>query len=1270
MISGGISSSNPSFSSIRFQDGSLLNSARNFDDVHVRKRFRASYESIFDQNVTIQGNLTVKGETIIEGGDTTDTTHLTTQINDLYHKIGWDTTLSRWKYTFMSDSDSSTLDYRLQELNFDDYYDKTETDTRIFNSNTAAWEIFSGAGTGNSFTGHSGESYLGIPHTKLVTNNTLIIPHDSTGLSKFVIQNSTYGSGKVLTSDQYGAATWQTPGAVVSVPEVIQTSLGRVETDASFTIHDLTDNYLEFYPNKLSNGYEIAQDGDFVQRVTRGAFSLFVGKGSNITQPTGFRLSNDDGSFTIFGGDGISEGHVWSKTGSTYNGILVGNTIRIDVLGVHLTHAGGKHIHLHGSIQVLPKGINSPHYNKNTEVEVAKLHIGTASSGLGDLVVENKITAKALQITDGVTNTLNKVLTSDENGVATWQNTQATSLVTNFSDDVTMVNLTTSGNLVTHEFTIANAGNTILDPYNPDGIGWNPGGALSNPHPLRFNGQTTSIELGRESVLGSDIMAKHIGQITIPAHYRGNVKIHIPLYVQHQYNYKWRQNQSQYNNQPTNETAFHFFLSRVEVLWRDDSTMQVWQHHVYSEDTPYEDHQRTLGSVYIQHHRNVSKSSVDQNFFPYLHQEKWKLENVHFPPGTDRILKEGDKIVHKYICHLHGNLNNCSTTHGHRGSSHPDFFDNDGTHTYHQIVEIEDLQVRFSPPVHSTSKSYSLELRVRIGYLQQGPSLYNGSFSYANTLAQRYPHMTLSFGDVQPYLINWWRWGSPTEGHIHIKDISTGRFVTQSLPYWTLDTSQYILRAPYPLLPYFNLKRYPASTPQFGVKDHNDELWNINRKKYVAFIAWNDSNIISESFRNNNNRRPIYDHIHSTSLEDGGYQPYHRVISYMKILHHNTIDIVHIRGAYSYSNTNVEIVPEDLHWHPKNNLEGYAYQYADSGGIQTHIRVLQLITPVPTVIPDNWNPVYLVRFNSRSMGVINYTWELSTLKQLIHFGNNLRIEQFPRSPYFGFEEYRYVPPVPEHTPLDLFPHPHMISNQFMNPDAHPRHLQLGSLYVSKLQADTIDTPSPIVCRGIHTRSSSKVTPLLNELANVQQVITWNYNLSYLETYINDQLVYSVPPNYSDHRLKIDIRYGCPTEDVLDKLCDLPLFQYSRLPLLDKEEQTHNHFGFYAHEIQSLFPEIPHLVRGKKDDSNYQTINYDQLTIILIQSIKELRSEIQKVKKDLKKMKDSLFTIQSGITFLLLFFFFLYWIFSCRHLFPLLTSFFSSCPHPHVPPPHH
>jgi hypothetical protein len=95
-------------------------------------------------------------------------------------------------------------------------------------------------------------------------------------------------------------------------------------------------------------------------------------------------------------------------------------------------------------------------------------------------------------------------------------------------------------------------------------------------------------------------------------------------------------------------------------------------------------------------------------------------------------------------------------------------------------------------------------------------------------------------------------------------------------------------------------------------------------------------------------------------------------------------------------------------------------------------------------------------------------------------------------------------------------------------------------------------------------------------------------------------------NVSDYRIKENITslsssVNIPTLDGLR-----PVMYYNTL--LKKHE-----YGFIAHEVQEIFPDI---VVGIKDAEQYQTINYIPMFALLVKEIKELKREISDLKSKL------------------------------------------------------
>ena len=95
-------------------------------------------------------------------------------------------------------------------------------------------------------------------------------------------------------------------------------------------------------------------------------------------------------------------------------------------------------------------------------------------------------------------------------------------------------------------------------------------------------------------------------------------------------------------------------------------------------------------------------------------------------------------------------------------------------------------------------------------------------------------------------------------------------------------------------------------------------------------------------------------------------------------------------------------------------------------------------------------------------------------------------------------------------------------------------------------------------------------------------------------------------NVSDYRIKENVTSLSSTPNIptIDGL--RPVMYYNKL--LKKHE-----YGFIAHEVQEIFPDI---VIGNKDAEQYQTINYIPMFALLVKEIKELKREISDLKMKL------------------------------------------------------
>jgi hypothetical protein len=97
-------------------------------------------------------------------------------------------------------------------------------------------------------------------------------------------------------------------------------------------------------------------------------------------------------------------------------------------------------------------------------------------------------------------------------------------------------------------------------------------------------------------------------------------------------------------------------------------------------------------------------------------------------------------------------------------------------------------------------------------------------------------------------------------------------------------------------------------------------------------------------------------------------------------------------------------------------------------------------------------------------------------------------------------------------------------------------------------------------------------------------------------------------NVSDYRIKENVVPLSGTSNIptLDGL--RPVMYYNTL--LNKHE-----YGFIAHEVQEIFPDI---VIGNKDAEQYQTINYIPMFALLVKELKEVKKEISDLKIKLRQ----------------------------------------------------
>lgn len=667
---------NPRFKSVRFPDGSQLTSASEAQDFHVKKKLRVDNNSLFDQDVDIEGDLIVKGNVTFVSTNIPDTSqqYVDQKFLDLYVLLGYDSSISKWKWSGLTNTDAAdgtNLDARImQSINLDDYYTKTQTDLRIQTSSTDALVYYNG--TQNIFTGDDNTIYTNKRCSVIPVTNHFIIPASS-NFNQFIIQNSDYGSGKVLTSDSQGVATWQDPGSITPTVQNIATANGQTST-ASFTIKDVIPQTFRFIPNKAGVSTEVQQAGDILFGTTGGTLAITSGGvDASVIRPAGIRMnSNSTGFLELFGGwmfDG-SNPTTWLKdVSNNYLGILMGNSIRLDSTGINLTHGGtSSAINLYGTINIKSKSVNNPAYNKNSDSITAALNV----NGL--------ITTSTLKVTNG-TLTSGHVLTSDGAGNASWQPPTSSTTISSFTNDVTF----------DQSITVSDTTNTNL--FNSDdGLIIN-NLITGNNYQVNanyYNGNTTGIDMvwsTSSSSFGVDTLA-NLGKLTtyyskpntidyasiqVVANQESAIQIQVPIFVQHNWTFKNRTGTNGYDNEDKlNRFNFSFYRLSIVIL---NGTTEVARHDF----TEHPDGSKRLGSIYYEFDRSNSfiRSGTDPNYLisrdedaVFIMQARAELDRITFhflPPKSNVDITYTIRIIVqlKYIQSRGADLTNFIANGGH-----------------------------------------------------------------------------------------------------------------------------------------------------------------------------------------------------------------------------------------------------------------------------------------------------------------------------------------------------------------------------------------------------------------------------------------------------------------------------------------------------------------------------------------------------------------------------------------------------------------------------
>jgi len=114
-------------------------------------------------------------------------------------------------------------------------------------------------------------------------------------------------------------------------------------------------------------------------------------------------------------------------------------------------------------------------------------------------------------------------------------------------------------------------------------------------------------------------------------------------------------------------------------------------------------------------------------------------------------------------------------------------------------------------------------------------------------------------------------------------------------------------------------------------------------------------------------------------------------------------------------------------------------------------------------------------------------------------------------------------------------------------------------------------------------------------------------------------------NASDRRLKSNI---VPIKNALSQLSLIQGTHYTittptTLPNGEKSTQQREQFGVIAQDVELVFPELikeKALFINQGDETVYKTVDYIQLVPVMIEAIKELNIEVERLKKELEEMQ--------------------------------------------------
>lgn len=743
----------PSVSSVTFPDGSRQVSARVFDDMHIRKKLKTDQKAEFMQDVEIYGPLHIHGILTTDSGtiDSETQHYVDVEMDKIFALIGWNNETSKWITSNTSNGAHHNLDYRITTFT-NDHYTKDQTDSRIQSSSTLAILYYTGTSDRIVLAG-TAPPVITTPTTAIPAGNTFVIP-EGIGTNHFYIQNSAYGTGKVLTSDAYGKATWQTPNTQITTPESISTSLGQT-TLASFYVKDLAPREFGFIPNAAPQSTAIQKAGDYTLVMTDATYGLTLtsGYGVNIVRPAGIRMSSDaNGTLELYGGWAYDQTYstAWLINSGNYTGTYIQNTFRMDSLGIHMTHNHEQAIRLYGKVELYALGIGSPAYRKN------------AQSTPCQLVVNGALTTDTFKLTTGAV--MGKVLTClDSAGNVAWQNTQATSDQTNFSAENVIFNNITSNGSVTTDQIIVGVNSLRTDPTATFNVTF-----LHPPYQLNdiwlADGQAiSSNDIVRNQKIYSQPKLLDYYDIQVGPNFLNGIEIICPISIQDHWKYKNRLNQGNENKKTNMIYAIEQFKWFVYDL---DENM------VISNNTIDTLNETEMGAVFVQIERRRDAWYTDFNLMTsddnavYLYTQTMLIDKpkvTFFPPkhSIQKNYRISAEIIFSYKLQL--------------GETLVNYFVNNGTTYYFPRMLIGGGTTAFTltypfptQPTPQTSLTTLPELTLK----QYQPFDGNGNFIGETQINQtpRYSCIWFLFGNKPKHYLRYEQYRNASTGnHEHCK---------------------------------------------------------------------------------------------------------------------------------------------------------------------------------------------------------------------------------------------------------------------------------------------------------------------------------------------------------------------------------------------------------------------------------------------------------------------------------------------------------------------